>query len=83
MKKLFGMIAIVLLFSFVVFGETTKLSETIIKNDDKNKTWFSTATICVDGYKFVVVTQQTKRIDEISIVQFYTNENGKTVAAKC
>ena len=59
MKKLFGMIAIVLLFSSVVFGETTKLSETIIKTDHKDWHWFKTGVICVDGYKFVVVTTVT------------------------
>ena len=81
MKKLFGMIAIVLLFSSVVFGETKKLTETHITKDWKDKSWFRTATICVDGYKFVVVSETFS--SAISIVQFYTNENGKTVAAKC
>ena len=83
MKKLFGMIAIVLLFSSVVFGETTKISETIIKTDHKDWHWFKTGIICVDGYKFVVVTTVTRESDAISIVQFYTNENGNAVAAKC
>ena len=41
MKKLFGLIAIVLLFSSIAFGETTILSENLIKS--KNNHWFSTA----------------------------------------
>ena len=85
MKKLFGMIAIVLLFSSVVFAETIILSETMMKRDDYtgNNDWFKTATICVDGYKFVVVTNLGTESSNVSIVQFYEFECGKTVAAKC
>ena len=83
MKKLFGMIAIVLLFSSVVFGETTKLSETIIKTDHKDWHWFKTGVICVDGYKFVVVTTVTRESDAISIVQLYENWMERVIPASC
>ena len=77
MKKLFGMIAIVLLFSSVVFGETVR-----IDNDTLGRLFrYNVSTVCVDGYKFVIVG--TGENGATSIVQFYTNENGKTVAAKC
>ena len=65
------------------FQVTLKLNETTTKRDDKNWKWFKTATICVDGYKFVVVAEKAERIDEISIVHFYEFEYGKTVPAKC
>ena len=53
MKKLFGMIAIILLFSSVVFAGTKLLNETLVKGKDGG-TKFAIRTICVDGYKFVV-----------------------------
>ena len=105
MKKLFGMIAILLLFSSVVFGETTKLSETQIKHNNGNDVVFAVRTICVDGYKFVVTrdietmkdfqrggtfteqgnwgTTSVSISTTVSTVQFYENQNGKAVPAKC
>ena len=91
MKKLFGMIAIVLLFSSVVFGETTKLSETIIKHNNGNDVVFAVRTICTDGYKFVVVRSLDKRgvpatggiTAGLAITQSYENQNGKAVPAQC
>ena len=95
MKKLFGMIAIVLLFSSVVFAKTTKLSETQIKSNDGEYV-VAVRTICVDGYKFVVTRdvkhdfhQQIGRWGTTSVsttlstVQFYENQNGNAVPAKC
>ena len=90
MKKLFGMIAIVLLFSSVVFGKTTKLSETQIKHN-KGIIVFAVRTICVDGYKFVVTRDKAVYGNAVtggvglslSTVQFYENQNGKAVPAKC
>ena len=90
MKKLFGMIAIVLLFSSVVFAKTTKLTETQIKSN-KGGIVFAVRTVCVDGYKFVVVRDREARgipgaggiTVSVSMVQFYENQNGKAVPAKC
>ena len=91
MKKLFGMIAIVLLFSSVVFGETTKLSETVIKHNNGKDVVFAVRTICTDGYKFVTVRSLDVRgipgaggiATGLSIVQFYENKNGNAVPARC
>ena len=85
MKKLFGMIAIVLLFSSVVFAGTR-----LIKRDLLTET-MAIRTICTDGYKFVVVRSIDVRgipgsggvATGLSIVQFYENQNGKAVPAKC
>ena len=77
MKKLFGMIAIVLLFSSVVFGVTVR-----IDNDTLGRLFrYDVSTVCVDGYKFVIV--DTGENGSTSIVQFYEFEYGKTVPAKC
>ena len=77
MKKLFGMIAIVLLFSSVVFGETVRIDIDTLGIFYK----YEVSTVCVDGYKFVIVG--TGENGTTSIVQFYEFEYGKTVPAKC
>ena len=94
MKKLFGMIAIVLLFSSTVFAGTKLLNETLIKGKD-HYIKFAVRTICVDGYKFVVTRDLQNAYEHsskwgsvsisttVSTVQFYENQNGKAVPAKC
>ena len=58
MKKLFGMIAIVLLFSSVVFAKSKRIDTDILGRDDRPKV----TTICIDGYKFVLVGDTLKRM---------------------
>ena len=77
MKKLFGMIAIILLFSSVVFGVTVRIDNDTLGIFYK----YEVSTVCVDGYKFVIV--DTGENGSTSIVQFYEFEYGKTVPAKC
>ena len=86
MKKLFGMIAIVLLFSSVVFAGTRLIKRDLLADES-----FAIRTICTDGYKFVTVRSLDVRgipgaggvATGLSIVQFYENQNGKAVPAKC
>ena len=53
MKKLFGMIAIVLLFSSVVFAGTRLLNETKVEGED-GVLKFAVRTICTDGYNLLL-----------------------------
>ena len=86
MKKLFGMIAIVLLFSSVVFAGSKLTQRTSIQNDK-----FAIYEICTSGYKFVIVRSLDKRgvpatggiTAGLTITQFYENQNGKAVPARC
>ena len=100
MKKLFGIIAVVLLSSSVVFAGTRLLDETQIKGSDGGIK-FTARTICVDDYKFVVVRTvvkydktenqyDTSEVKEpvgigvsVTTTQFYENQNGKAVPARC
>ena len=86
MKKLFGMIAIILFLSSVVFAGS-KLTQRTSIQDDK----FAIYEICTSGYKFVIVRSKDKRdipgaggiTAGLTITQFYENKNGNTVPAKC
>ena len=98
MKKLFGIIAMVLLSSSVVFAGTRLLDETQIKGSDGGIK-FTVRTICVDDYKFVVVrttvasyasqndnseiNTSVSTAVSVTTTQFYENHNGKAVPAKC
>ena len=69
-----------MIVSFNAYGDGH--TETLTKHDMHGE--YDLRTICVDGYKFVVVQDWIRNTsNSISIVQFYTNENGKAVPAKC
>ena len=63
MKKLFGMIAIVLFFSSIGYGKTTVI--------DSEKIMYTTVyELCTGGYKFVMVREyENKTGIALSIVQ--------------
>ena len=63
MKKIIGIIFISLMFANIGFAEIRLIEDKVVKGYDS----FYVATICVDGYKFVV----TKGGQGRSIVQFY------------
>ena len=65
MKKLFGMIAIVLLFSSVVFAKSKLIQRDMIQDA------FAVRTVCIDGYKFVISRNPNTR----SMVQFFERED--------
>ena len=93
MKKLFGMIAIVLLFSSVVFAGTKLLDLQTGKTINVSELGDTLAVfvLCNDGYKFVIVRSYDERgipatggvATGLSIVQFYENKNGNAVPARC
>ena len=84
MKKLIGMVFISLMFANIGFAEMTLIEEKRIKAKEFN---YYVATICVDGYKFVVTAAMGGR----SMVQFMRQagwindpeKNRKPVPAKC
>ena len=86
MKKLFGMIAIVLLFSSVVFAGSKLINRYELPDET-----MAIRTICTDGYKFITVRSSDVRgipgaggiATGLSIVQFYENKNGNAVPARC
>ena len=65
-----------------ILAETKILSETHIKGKSDNKYKFAIRTLCIDGYKFVVVRDIRGGI-ALSIVQYFENQNGNSVPAKC
>ena len=86
MKKLFGIIIIISLFSTLAYAGTR-----LIKRDLLSDESIAIRTICTDGYKFVTVRSIDVRgipgaggiATALSIVQFYENKNGNAVPAKC
>ena len=79
MRKLFGIIIIMFLFSSVVFAKSKRIDTDILGRDDRPKV----TTICVDGYKFVLVGDTVSKAAAHGIVQFYINQNGNVIPATC
>ena len=72
MKKIIGIVIASMVFANIAFAEIRFIEDEVVKG------WahIYMATICVDGYKFVV----TKGGEGRSIVQFYKDSG---VPAKC
>ena len=81
MKKAIAIIILGLLWCNVGFAEMKFIEEKKIK--DGTFTQFI-QTVCIDGYKFVIVNKRGKN-QSTSIVQFYEVESfgGKSLPAKC
>lgn len=79
MKKIFGVVIASMMFANIGFAEITLIEDKIVER--KNAIDFSVATICVDGYKFVV----TRGGDGRSIVQFMRQNkvSGAAYPVKC
>ena len=78
MKKLLGIIVFGLLWCNVGFAEMRIIEEKQIES--KEWVYLSVATICVDGYKFVI----SEHKEGTSIVQFYEAGNNQSPKpAKC
>jgi len=86
MKKLFGIIIIISLFSTLAYAGTRLIKRDLLADES-----FAVRTICTDGYKFVVVRSLDKRgvpatggiTAGLAITQSYENQNGKVVPAQC
>ncbi len=77
MKKLFGILIIIFLFSSVVYAGSK-----LIERDTIGRA-FSVRTICVDGYKFVTTRDTDMNATSVSIVQFYVSKKDKVIPATC
>lgn len=76
MKKIIGVVFASLMFANIGFAEM-KLIEYAAVGPTDSKGYFSVATICVDGYKFVLYGTS-------SLVQFYEAGNNQSpIPVKC
>ena len=76
MKKIIGIIFISLMFANIGFAEIKVIESKIIK--DRNFYNEPVATVCVDGYKFVVWGGQGT-----GMVQFFERAGGASLPARC
>ena len=83
MKKLFGLVFIILMFANIGFAEMRLIEEHIMKSRIKNFKRNVVSTVCIDGCKFVITATTGGR----SIVQFYEDADESDhyliVPAKC
>ena len=77
MKKLLGIVVLGLLWCNVGFAEMKLIEEKYLAGDKPNNWGYSITTVCVDGYKFVVV------VNREAFVQFFEERDGKSLPAKC
>ena len=68
MKKLLGIVVLGLFLSVNTFAEIRLIEEKTLKAKDFN---YTIATVCVDGYKFVI----GRRANVQSMVQFFERED--------
>jgi len=76
MKKLFGLVFISLMFANIGFAEMRLIEEKTVKGKEFR---YTIATVCVDGYKFVV----GRRMRVQSMVQFFERKitaDGKLIS---
>ena len=76
MKKIIGIIFISLMFANIGYAEMKRIEDKEIRVAYYTRM----ATVCVDGYKFVISYTGTQAI---STVQFYEERDGKSLPAKC
>ena len=74
MKKIIGIVIASLVFCNIGFAEIKRIENTMLQRN------LFMATVCVDGYKFVVSYNSSKII---STVQFFEERDGKSLPAKC
>ena len=77
MKKLLGIVVLGLLWFNVGFAEMRLIEEKDLVGDKPNYWGYQITTVCVDGYKFVVV------VNREAFVQFFEERDGKSLPAKC
>jgi hypothetical protein len=86
MKKIIGIIFISLMFANIGYAEIKRIENTMLQKN------LFMATVCVDGYKFVVSYNKVPIGDgfafkgysqTISTVQFFEERDGKSLPAKC
>ena len=77
MKKIILIIFVSLMFANIGFAEMRLIEEKDLEGDKPNYWGYQITTVCVDGYKFVVV------VNREAFVQFFEERDGKSLPAKC
>ena len=77
MKKIIGIVIASMMFANIGFAEMRLIEEKYLEGDKPNNWGYSITTVCVDGYKFVVV------VNREAFVQFFEERDGKSLPAKC
>jgi len=77
MKKIIGIVIASMMFANIGFAEMRLIEEKYLGGDKPNNWGYSITTVCVDGYKFVVV------VNRKAFVQFFEERDGKSLPAKC
>ena len=65
------------MFANIGFAEMRLIEEKDLVGDKPNYWGYQITTVCVDGYKFVVV------VNREAFVQFFEERDGKSLPAKC
>ena len=76
MKKIIGIVIASLVFCNIGFAEMKRIEDKEIRVGIYTRM----ATVCVDGYKFVVSYNSSQMI---SMVQFFERAGGVSLPAKC
>ena len=78
MKKIIGIIFISLMFCNIGFAEMKLIEEKTVKGSEGAH--FYMATVCVDGYKFVITGLKAS---ERNMVQSFEFSSGKSLPVMC
>tara|TARA_B100002003_G_C13778688_1_gene385768 strand:- start:356 stop:586 length:231 start_codon:yes stop_codon:yes gene_type:complete len=76
MKKLIGIVIASMMFANIGYAEMKRIEDKEIRVGIYTRM----ATVCVDGYKFVVSYNSSQMI---SMVQFFERAGGVSLPAKC
>ena len=76
MKKIIGIVIASMMFANIGYAEMKRIEDKEIRVAYYTRM----ATVCVDGYKFVISYTGTQAI---STVQFFEERDGKSLPAKC
>ena len=85
MKKIIGIIFISLMFCNIGFGEMRELEEGSVRFETTGKGYVGAwvTTMCIDGYKFVVMRDSHRDGLSVAVTQAFEERDGKLLPAKC
>jgi len=84
MKKIILIIFVSLMFCNIGLAEMRELEEGSVRFETTGKGYVGAwvTTMCIDGYKFVVIKNKTKD-SGIAVTQIFEERDGKSLPAKC
>ena len=80
MKKIIGIIFISLMFANIGFAEMRDIEKGFVKFRSSGA---YVTTMCIDGYKFVVIRDSHNDGLSVSVTQAFEERDGKSLPAKC